>query len=68
MINRTITSYTILNYFSEKGISQIDLYVPFACKCISKNASQTVSIEDLKNGSLRNMAYQKYIKEFLLVY
>ena len=56
MINRTITSYTILNYFSEKGISQIDLYVPFACKCINKNAS------------LRNMAYQKYIKEFLLVY
>lgn len=48
MINRTITSYTILNYFSEKGISQIDLYVPFACKCINKNASQTVSIEDLK--------------------
>jgi hypothetical protein len=48
MINRTITSYTILNYFSEKGISQIDLYVPFACKCIAKNASQTVSIEDLK--------------------
>lgn len=48
MINRTITSYTILNYFSEKGISQIDLYVPFACKCINKNASQTVSTEDLK--------------------
>ena len=48
MINRTITSYTILNYFSEKGISHIDLYVPFACKCINKNASQTVSIEDLK--------------------
>lgn len=48
MINRTITSYTILNYFSEKGISQIDLYVPFACKCINKNASQTVSIENLK--------------------
>lgn len=48
MINRTITSYTILNYFSEKGISQIDLYVPFACKCINKNASQTVTIEDLK--------------------
>ena len=48
MINRTITSYTILNYFSEKGISQIDLYVPFACKCINKYASQTVSIEDLK--------------------
>ena len=48
MINRTITSYTILNYFSEKGISQIDLYVPFACKYINKNASQTVSIEDLK--------------------
>lgn len=23
MINRTITSYTILNYFSEKGISQL---------------------------------------------
>ena len=47
MINRTITSYTILNYFSEKGISQIDLYVPFACKCINKNASQTVSNSDL---------------------
>jgi len=48
MISRTITSYTILNYFSEKGLSQLDLYVPFACKCINKNASQTVSVEDLK--------------------
>lgn len=48
MISRTITSYTLLNYFSEKGLSQLDLYVPFACKCISKNSSKTVSIEDLK--------------------
>ncbi len=48
MISRTITSYTILNYFSDKGLSQLDLYVPFACKCINKNASQTVSVEDLK--------------------
>ena len=48
MISRTITSYTILNYFSEKGLSQLDLYVPFACKCISKNSSKTVSVEDLR--------------------
>lgn len=48
MISRTITSYTILNYFSEKGLSQLDLYVPFACKCISKNSSKKVSVEDLR--------------------
>lgn len=48
MISRTITSYTLLNYFSDKGLSQLDLYVPFACKCINKNVSQTVSVEDLK--------------------
>ena len=29
MIDRTITSYTILQYFSEKGLSQLDLYIPF---------------------------------------
>lgn len=49
MVSRTITSYTILNYFSEKGLSQLDLYVPFACKCINKNASETVTVKDLKN-------------------
>ena len=48
MIDRTITSYTILQYFSEKGLSQLDLYIPFVCKCINKYASQTVSVEDLK--------------------
>ena len=48
MISRTITSYTILNYFSEKGLNQLDLYVPLACKCLNKNASQTVSVESLK--------------------
>lgn len=48
MIDRTITSYTILQYFSEKGLSQLDLYIPFACKCINKYAFQTVSVEDLK--------------------
>ena len=48
MINRTITSYTLLHYFSEKGLSQLDLYVPFACKSINKNASKTVSVDDIK--------------------
>lgn len=36
MINRTITSYTILNYFSEKGISQIDLYVPLHANVLTR--------------------------------
>jgi hypothetical protein len=48
MIERTITSYTILQYFSEKGLSQLDLYIPFACKCTNKYAFQTVSAEELK--------------------
>lgn len=48
MIDRTITSYTILQYFSEKGLSQLDLYIPFACKCINKYAFRTVSADDLK--------------------
>lgn len=49
MINRTIVSYTILNYFEEKGLNQLDLYIPFACKSINKHTVQTVSAEDLKN-------------------
>lgn len=48
MIDRTITTYTILQYFSEKGLSQLDLYIPFACKCINKYAFRTVSVNDLK--------------------
>lgn len=48
MIDRTITSYTILQYFSDKGLSQLDLYVPFSCKCINKHSSEKVSTKDLK--------------------
>lgn len=48
MINRTITSYTLINYFSERGLSQLDLYIPFACKSMNKHAPKTVSAEDLK--------------------
>lgn len=68
MIERTITSYTILQYFSEKGLSQLDLYIPFACKCTNKYAFQTVSAEELKNGFLMNMVCLRFIKEYLLVY
>ena len=56
MINRTIVSYTILNYFEEKGLNQLDLYIPFACKSINKHTVQM------------NMAYLKYIKGYSLVY
>lgn len=48
MVNRTITTYTLINYFSEKGIRQIDLYVPFACKSINNRAAKSVNAEDLQ--------------------
>lgn len=47
MIDRTLTTYTVLNYLAEKGLSQIDLYVPLACKSIIVHSADTVEPRDL---------------------
>ena len=49
MVNRTITSYTLIHYFSENGLSQLDLYIPFACKSINKHSAEIVSAKDLSD-------------------
>lgn len=37
MIDRTLARYSILSYLSmEKGMTQIDLYIPLACRCIQR--------------------------------
>lgn len=49
MVNRTITSYTLIHYFSENGLNQLDLYIPFACKSINKHSAEIVSAKDLSD-------------------
>lgn len=48
MIDRTITTYTLLDSLRELGIKQLDLYVPLVCKCIVKRGAKEVSRDDLK--------------------
>lgn len=49
MIDRTLTTYTVLNYLAEKGLSQIDLYVPLACKSILTHSANTIDARNLAN-------------------
>lgn len=47
MIDRTFTTYSILTYLTDKGMSQMDLYVPLACKSISKRDAVEITASEL---------------------
>lgn len=47
MIDRTLTTYTFINYLIDKGVNQLELYVPLACKCIIKYNAREISLENL---------------------
>lgn len=47
MIDRTLTTYTFINYLMDKGVNQLELYVPLACKCIIKHKAHEVNRENL---------------------
>lgn len=47
MTDRTLTTYTFINYLMDKGMNQLDLYVPLACQCIIKHNAQEVNAENM---------------------
>lgn len=59
MIDRTITTYTLLDSLRELGIKQLDLYVPLVCKCIVKRGAKEVTRDDLKQWFIEDYGMSK---------
>ena len=49
MVERYLLTYAMLSYLQEKGMTQLDLYVPLVCKSIVTHNANVVSRKDLQD-------------------